>query len=156
MYLRTKVPVATALHCLRSHVIALALLLLTSCSTSLPCPVQDLGGWIVDDGSNYGIQHYCTSKSERFVLRAVAERRVDGSVAEWAQLATLDVALRRGEATMFRFQCGSRAGKRGDAVAVVRYRRDGSFVVKRAWLVEARNRTFVAVPTHRVVCESLE
>jgi hypothetical protein len=155
VFVSSSVLVATALRSLRCRFLALALLL-TSCSTSLPCPAEDLGGWIVDDESTYGVHHYCTSESERFVLRAVAKRRLDGSVAEWTHLATLDIPLRRGERTMFGFECGSRPGRRGDAIAVVRYRRDGSFAVKRACLVHAHNRTFVAVPAHKIACESLE
>lgn len=138
-----------------SCVIALALLL-TSCSASLRCVDEDLGGWMVDEESTHGVHHYCTDRSERFVLREVTKRRPDASVAEWADVATLDVPLQRHETTMFGLECGSEKGKRGDAIAVVRYRRDGSFEIKRAWLVDVVDRAFVVVPVHRVVCESIE
>lgn len=57
---------------------------------------------------------------------------------------------------MFGFECGSQPGKHGDAIAVVRYHRDGSFNVIRAWIIDAENRKFVSVPPAAIVCEPLE
>jgi hypothetical protein len=122
----------------------------------MPCPRADLGGWIIEHEQVYGVGHYCTEEAEQFVLQIVVKRRPDGGVAEWARLATLRVDLRRDESTMFGFECGSQQGKRGDAIAVVRYQSDGSFDVRRAWIIDAQNQRFVAVPPESIRCESLE
>lgn len=152
---KSGVSVAPPLRYLNSCLIALALLL-TSCSASRRCSGDDLGGWIVYDEPTFGVHHYCVEGSERFVLQEVERRRPDGSVGEWAHVATLDVRLRRHEETMFGFECGSNERKRGDVIAVVRYRRDGSFEVTRVWLLDPQTRTFIVVSAHRVMCESIE
>lgn len=132
-------------------------LTLAGCATTPRCVAPDLGGWIVGEfGSPYGIHHSCAADTERFVLQKVARTSPDGTrVEEWASLATFDVRLGRGESTMFGFACGSREGTRGDAIAVVRYHRDGSFTVKRAWTIDPENRKFLAVPPQTVVCEDI-
>ena len=129
---------------------ALSLFLASCRPAALGCVAEDLGGWMVDVESDHGVHHYCSGNSERFVLQVVTSRREDGRMPVWADLATLDVELRRGESTMAGFECG------GNGIAVGHYRRDGSFDVKRAWRVDVQNRRFVAVPPDSVVCESLE
>lgn len=91
-------------------------------SATRGCRGEDLGGWLVNEESTFGVHHYCVDGSERFVVRKVEKRRPDGSVGEWAHVATLAVPLRRNESIMFGFECGSDQRKRGDATAVVRYR----------------------------------
>lgn len=146
---------ATAARWIMAITIAFAF---AGCSTGRPCPKPDLGGWLVGyaEPANYGIHHYCTADSEQFVLEAVVLRRPDGSVNEWRRLAELQIGLERGESTMFGFECGSRVGARGDAIAVVRHDRTGRFHVQRAWIVDTENLAFVAVLPSSVFCESLE
>jgi hypothetical protein len=134
----------------------LTLFAVTACASAPRCPGEDLGGWLTGQDDAYGIQHSCTGGSERFLLQAIASRQPNGSVAEWTDPVALDVPLARGERTMYGFECGSGPDTRGDAVAVVRDRRDGSFEVKRAWKIDAVNRAFVPVPPETVVCESIE
>ena len=106
--------------------------------------------------TSYAIEHSCTPGTERFVLRVVASRTPDGMrVAEWTELATLDVALGRGESTMYGTECGTEPTARGNVIAVVGRRRDDSFVVKRARLIDAENRRFVDAAPDAVFCESL-
>jgi hypothetical protein len=110
---------------------------------------------MVDLDQGYAVQHSCTQDSEQFVLRVAATLRADGGVDEWTDLAALEIHLHRGESTMFGFECGTTKHGR-DAIAVVREHRDGSFAVKRAWIVDSKNRRFVPVAPESIVCESLE
>jgi hypothetical protein len=57
---------------------------------------------------------------------------------------------------MFGFECGSHQNKPGDAIAVVRHHRDGSFEVKRAWTIDLQHSKFVVVPSQAIVCEAIE
>jgi hypothetical protein len=108
---------------------------------------------MVDEASTVGVHQQCVSAENRFVLRSVVERTPDGRVARWKDLDELTVLLRRGEALMYGFECGSAAGVRGDVIAVVH---EGNVEVLRAWRVDLIGRRFVPTSPGTVWCESLE
>lgn len=129
---------------------------LLGCTLGKPCPTDDLGGWLVDDQGDYGVHHSCSDEANQFVLQTVVERRVDGSVGAWKDLAALEVTTRRRESLMYAFECGSTEAKRGNVIAVVRENSDGDAYVVRAWVIDTRTHRFTPVDPGQVICQSLE
>ena len=126
-----------------------------ACSAVTPCaatPDADLGGWMVSDDPELGVQLTCVAGSHRFVLKALVERNAQGQVTRWAELSDLVVRVHRGEHLMYGFECGS-GSNRGDVIAVVAHRNEQPL---RAWRIDTSARQFVPVSPQTVTCESLE